>query len=168
MRKAVFGLLTGLVFTGMVCCGVSFGGNTIKNDHTHSASENLIVVGSVTQQTPEPARKNLVEVRKKRENHKYQEPPSNLKNQQKIQVKASAYCLRGLTSRGVSTRTGVIAVDPKVIPYGSRIYIPGYGWGTALDTGGSIRGNKIDIWMPTYNQCMQWGNRSITVTVVKP
>ena len=73
-----------------------------------------------------------------------------------------------MTSRGVQTRVGVIAVDPNVIPYGSKIYVPGYGWGTALDTGGAIKGNVIDIWMPTYNQCIQWGVRDLTIKVVKP
>ena len=73
-----------------------------------------------------------------------------------------------MTSRGVQTRVGVIAVDPRIIPYGSKIYIPGYGWGTALDTGGAIKGNTIDIWMPTYNQCIQWGVRDLTIKVVKP
>ncbi len=120
-----------------------------------------------TKQT-QKADRNLLEMRKKRDLHKYQTPPTNLSNAKEITVKAHAYCLRGLTSRGVHTRVGVIAVDPKVIPYGSKIYIPGYGWGTALDTGGAIQGKTIDIWMPTYGQCMQWGTRHIKVKVVTP
>lgn len=106
--------------------------------------------------------------RRKRESHPYQEPPKVLNKQFTLKVEANAYCLRGLTSRGVQTRTGVIAVDPKVIPYGSKIHIPGYGWGTALDTGGAMRGKVIDIWMPTYSQCMSWGRRTVTITVVTP
>src|SRR5258708_6715988 len=51
-----------------------------------------------------------------------------------LHVTASAYALRGRTCQGTFTTHGTIAVDPRVIPYGSRIYVPGYGWGRALDT----------------------------------
>ncbi|MDQ7822462.1 MAG: 3D domain-containing protein [Candidatus Eremiobacteraeota bacterium] len=115
-----------------------------------------------------PMKKNLLEYRKKREKKGYQAPPGAEKKSFSLNVEARSYCLRGFTSRGVYTRMGVIAVDPRIIPYGSKIYIPGFGWGTALDTGGAIVGRSIDIWMPTYSQCMQWGVRNVTVKVVKP
>ena len=137
--------------------------------HLSEISEEGSLTGTVTQ-TPK-ARKtttDLLKARKKREGHIYQNAPQDTSKQYQLTVKSHAYCLRGLTSRGVPTRMGVIAVDPKVIPYGSKIYIPGYGWGTALDTGGAIKGNTIDIWMPTYSQCMDWGTRNIKITVVKP
>jgi len=59
-----------------------------------------------------------------------------------------------------------IAVDPSVIPLGSRIYIPSYrhdgygGWFVAQDTGGAIRGQRLDIWEPTAGQCSAWGVES--------
>lgn len=137
--------------------------------HLSEVSEKASIKGTVTQTTK--ARKtttNLLQVRKKRESHIYQEAPKDTSKQYQLTVKSHAYCIRGLTSRGVPTRTGVIAVDPRVIPYGSKIHIPGYGWGTALDTGGSIKGNTIDIWMPTYSQCIDWGTRNIKITVIKP
>lgn len=111
---------------------------------------------------------NLKATRAKKISHPYQQPPASTSNSYKINVTAHAYCIHGFTSRGVTTRVGVVAVDPSVIPYGSKLYIPGYGWGTALDTGGSMRGNVIDIWMPTTSQCMQWGRKQVTITVVKP
>ena len=83
-----------------------------------------------------------------------------------ITVMSTAYCLRGLTARGTSVNYGTIAVDPRIIPMGSKVYIPGYGWGRALDTGGAIRGNIIDLWFPTSGQCYQWGCRKITITVM--
>ena len=83
-----------------------------------------------------------------------------------ITVMSTAYCLRGLTARGTRVNYGTIAVDPRIIPMGSKVYIPGYGWGRALDTGGAIRGNIIDLWFPTSGQCFQWGNRKVTITVV--
>jgi 3D (Asp-Asp-Asp) domain-containing protein len=85
-----------------------------------------------------------------------------------ISVSSTAYCLRGFTSRGTSVSYGTVAVDPRIIPMGSKVYIPGYGWGRALDVGGGVRGNTIDVWLPTVGQCMQWGRRSVTITVVPP
>src|SRR3972149_4636220 len=69
---------------------------------------------------------------------------------QKLTVWATSYdascagCNK-TTAVGLPTGYGVIAVDPKIIPLGSRVYIPGYGVATAGDTGGSIKGNKIDL-----------------------
>ena len=84
----------------------------------------------------------------------------------KITVHAMAYCLRGYTARGTYVQHGTIAVDPRVIPLGSQVYVPGYGWARALDTGGAIQGNTIDLWFPSASQCYQWGCRTVTVTVV--
>ena len=82
-----------------------------------------------------------------------------------ITVSSTAYCLRGFTARGTGVDYGTVAVDPRVIPLGYKIYIPGYGWGRALDTGGAIRGNIIDLWFPSNGQCFGWGNRRVTITV---
>jgi 3D (Asp-Asp-Asp) domain-containing protein len=102
----------------------------------------------------------------------YFRPPARAFNDTKthaLVVEASAYCMRhSLTSRGTGVAYGTIAVDPKIIPYYSKIYVPGYGWGRALDTGGRIKGNKIDIWFPTYRECRQWGRRYVKIKVYKP
>jgi len=60
---------------------------------------------------------------------------------------------------------GIVAVDPRVIPLGTRLYIPGYGEGVAADTGGAIIGNRIDLWMPTSTQAFAWGRRTVTITI---
>lgn len=83
-----------------------------------------------------------------------------------ITVQAYAYCYHSRTATGSFADTGTIAVDPKVIPLGSKIYVPGYGWGKALDTGGAIKGNKIDIWFPTEKQCYSWGVRTVKIKVI--
>lgn len=80
-------------------------------------------------------------------------------------VKAYAYCLYSRTSTGKIPSRGTIAVDPKKIPYGAKIYIPGYGWGTALDRGSAIKGNKIDVWFPTLRECINWGIRTVKIKV---
>lgn len=82
-----------------------------------------------------------------------------------LSVQAYSYCLSGRTASGRYTAPGIVAVDPGVIPLGSKLYIPGYGWGVAADTGGAIVGNKIDVWFPTSGQCYQWGVRPVTIKV---
>ena len=84
----------------------------------------------------------------------------------KIKVTAYAYCINGRTASGTRTGYGTIAVDPSLIPLGSKVYIPGYGWGKALDTGGSMRGRVIDIWYPSTSECLRWGVRQVTITVL--
>ena len=80
-------------------------------------------------------------------------------------VMSSAYCLRGRTASGRYTRHGIVAVDPRLIPLGSKLYVPGYGWAIAADTGGAIIGHRIDIWLPSSGQCYQWGIRPVTIKV---
>ena len=82
-----------------------------------------------------------------------------------ITVTATGYTLRGRTSTGIRTGPGVIAVDPTVIPLGTRLTIPGYGTGVAADTGGAMRGNVIDLWFATMPQARAWGRRTVTVTI---
>jgi 3D (Asp-Asp-Asp) domain-containing protein len=60
---------------------------------------------------------------------------------------------------------GVVAVDPSVIPLGTRLTIPGYGEGVAADTGGAIRGNRIDLWFPSLAKARAWGRRTVTITL---
>ena len=83
-----------------------------------------------------------------------------------LTVDAYSYCYTSRTATGTYPSYGTIAVDPRVIPLGSKIYVPGYGWGTAQDTGGAIKGNKIDIWFPTQRQCYSWGIRTVKIKVV--
>ena len=82
-----------------------------------------------------------------------------------ITVTATGYALRGRTSTGMPTAPGVVAVDPSVIPLGTRLTIPGYGTGIAADTGGSVHGNAIDLWFPTTRQALAWGRRTVTITI---
>lgn len=80
---------------------------------------------------------------------------------------STAYCLYGRTASGTSVNRGTVAVDPRVIPLGTRLYVEGYGYATALDTGGAIRGNKIDVWFPSLGECYQWGYRTVKVTILE-
>ena len=82
-----------------------------------------------------------------------------------LTVVATGYALPGRTASGRAVGWGVVAVDPSVIPMGSRIAIPGYGMGVASDTGGAIVGARIDLWFPSVAQAHEWGTRTVTVTV---
>jgi 3D (Asp-Asp-Asp) domain-containing protein len=83
-----------------------------------------------------------------------------------LTVRATAYALPGTTATGVGVRYGIIAVDPRVIPLGTRLYVPGYGEGIAADTGGAVKGNRIDVWLPSEAQAEQWGVKTITITIL--
>jgi peptidoglycan DL-endopeptidase CwlO len=82
-----------------------------------------------------------------------------------ITVTATGYSLRGRTSTGVSVGYGVVAVDPGVIPLGTKMTIPGYGEGVAADTGGTVVGARIDLWFPTRAEALAWGTRTVSITL---
>lgn len=82
-----------------------------------------------------------------------------------LTVLATGYAIRGRTATGLATSWGVVAVDPSVIPLGTRMTIPGYGVGVAADTGGAVQGNTIDLWFPTRAQALAWGRRTVTITL---
>jgi 3D (Asp-Asp-Asp) domain-containing protein/peptidoglycan hydrolase CwlO-like protein len=82
-----------------------------------------------------------------------------------LTVSATAYSLPGHTSSGAPVGWGVVAVDPGVIPLGTRMTIPGYGEGIAADTGAAVVGNSIDVWFPTLRQAQAWGRRTVTITL---
>ena len=71
------------------------------------------------------------------------------------------------TSTGSRPGPGTIAVNPQVIAYGTRMYVPGYGWGVAADTGAAIRARDdlIDLFFATHAEAIRWGRRKIEVIV---
>lgn len=82
-----------------------------------------------------------------------------------ITVTATGYSLAGHTSTGLPVGYGVVAVDPAVIPLGTRMTIPGYGEGVAADTGSSVSGSTIDLWFPTLADALAWGRRTVTISL---
>jgi 3D (Asp-Asp-Asp) domain-containing protein len=94
-----------------------------------------------------------------------QPPPTSAPSgKRQLTVSATCYDLPGRTATGMPVGPGVVAVDPSVIPLGTRLYIPGYGNGVAADVGGGIQGDIIDLWM-TPSQCAGWGRRTVTITI---
>jgi cystine transport system substrate-binding protein len=82
-----------------------------------------------------------------------------------VTVSSTGYSLSGHTATGLPVGWGVVAVDPSVIPLGTRLTIPGYGDAVAADTGGGVRGRTIDIWFPSLAQARAWGRRTVTITL---
>ena len=90
-------------------------------------------------------------------------------NGKPMRVGATAYCNDPITSTGTKPQVGrTIAVDPSVIPYGTKIYIPEFDKVfVAEDCGSAIKGNRIDIYMQDYNTCMEWGFKDITIYILE-
>lgn len=82
-----------------------------------------------------------------------------------VTVTATGYSLPGHTSTGLPVGFGVVAVDPAVIPLGTRMTIPGYGEGVAADTGSAVSGYTIDLWFPTLADALAWGRRTVTISL---
>ncbi len=81
-----------------------------------------------------------------------------------LTVEATGYALTGTTAVGLQTQHGIIAVDPRVIPLGTKMSVPGYGDGVAADTGSAVKGAIIDLWFPTLQEALSWGRRTVTIT----
>lgn len=82
-------------------------------------------------------------------------------------VTATAYAYTGHhTFTGTWPQRGTVAVDPRVIPLGSRIWVEGYGMAVAEDTGGAIRGNRVDVYLESEVACRQYGRRQTVVRVM--
>jgi 3D (Asp-Asp-Asp) domain-containing protein len=82
---------------------------------------------------------------------------------------ATAYSLRGRTASGKPVSRGLIAADPSVLPLGTRVRVEAGSWSgeyLVADTGGAVRGRRIDIWTPTSREAMQFGRRPVKLTVL--
>jgi 3D (Asp-Asp-Asp) domain-containing protein len=82
---------------------------------------------------------------------------------------ATAYCLRGRTANGGSVRRGIVAADPRVLPLGTRIYLNAGGYSgsyVVADTGGGVKGRKLDIWVPNCSEARTFGRRAVSVNVL--
>ena len=82
---------------------------------------------------------------------------------------ATAYSLRGRTASGAGVRRGIIAADRRVLPLGTRVRLEAGSYSgeyVVADTGGAVRGRKIDIWVPQTSEAMRFGRRPVRLTVL--
>ncbi|GKV57718.1 cell wall-binding protein YocH [Sporosarcina sp. NCCP-2222] len=102
-------------------------------------------------------------------------PSTNNTASKEIIVEASAYTAScegcsGITATGINLKTNpnakVISVDPTIIPLGSKVYVEGYGEAIAGDTGGAIKGNRIDVFIPSQQDAINFGVKQLKVTIL--
>ena len=118
-------------------------------------------------------------ISKKKEAEKTPATPNNNSNtpskpssgKKTLSMEATAYSGHTTTAMGlkpVRDPNGIstVAVDPNVIPLGSKVYVSGYGYAIASDTGGAIKGNIIDLFMNSEAECTQFGRQQVTVTII--
>ena len=74
----------------------------------------------------------------------------------------------GYTSRGTEAKHGTLAADISRYPYGTIVYVPGYGYGVVEDTGGAIKGDHMDLWFPNHDEALCWGKQRRTVKIWLP
>jgi len=91
-----------------------------------------------------------------------------------LTMKATAYCPNGCcgsshgrTATGRRAEYGIVAVDPRVIPLGTALYVDRYGFAIAADTGRKIKGARIDLCFPTHREAMRFGTRSVKVLILR-
>ena len=80
-----------------------------------------------------------------------------------MSVLVTGYCLTGKTATGLPVGPGIVAVDPSLIPLGTRMTIPGYGEGVAADVGGGVSGAHIDVWVASCSDAASF-SRTVTIT----
>jgi 3D (Asp-Asp-Asp) domain-containing protein len=89
-------------------------------------------------------------------------------NRLEFTMRATAYSAKGgITKSGTRFREGIIAVDPRVIPLGTKVYVEGYGEAIAEDTGGKIKGHRIDVAFNTHRKAINWGVKHVTVRILE-
>ncbi|GAA0816133.1 3D domain-containing protein [Clostridium tertium] len=135
----------------------------LNSDYVIGLANDAIALGNekiALSETPPPTSNSLGDVSN-----------SNSNNLATYSMTATAYTGNGFTATGLKpvrdpNGLSTIAVDPSVIPLGSKVHIEGYGYAIASDTGGAIKGNKIDLYMNSEAECLSFGRRTVTVTII--
>lgn len=135
----------------------AFGKNTEQAIRTFQSEQGVKVSGIVDRKTFEKLKsKNLT--------------PRKIKK--KLKVHISAYSAEDpgcskYASTGQLLRKGIVAVDPTVIPLGTKMYIPGYGYGVAADVGSAIKGDTIDVAFDSREEALRFGRRDLVIQILE-
>ncbi len=148
--------------------------SVVEEKVLQESEKRIVAVGTkepevVTLAESEPKQKSSSKSKKKEQSSE----PSGGKV---FTMSASAYTANcsgcsGITATGINLNANpnmkVIAVDPNVIPLGTKVWVEGYGEAIAGDTGGSIKGNRIDIHVPSKSEAYSYGHRTVTVKIIE-
>ncbi|MDP4553384.1 ubiquitin-like domain-containing protein [Alkalihalobacillus macyae] len=152
-----------------------------KTEVVKQKSDRIVYVGTqVITQLAEKKSSNAPAKTKKSTASKSSSAPKSKSNASTsggkvLNVSTTAYTANctgcsGITSTGYNLKTNpnakVIAVDPSVIPLGSKVHVEGYGTAIAADTGGAIKGNKIDVFFSSKSAAYAWGNKTVKITIL--
>jgi 3D (Asp-Asp-Asp) domain-containing protein len=74
----------------------------------------------------------------------------------------------GITADGTEAKHGTIAADTRLYPFGTKMYVPGYGWGEVHDVGTAVKGNHIDVFFSDRDDALQWGRKYLKVVILLP
>ncbi|MBH0167506.1 DUF348 domain-containing protein [Fictibacillus sp. 7GRE50] len=128
------------------------------------SSDKIVAVGTKAQPKPQPV-----------VSRSQSASASSSSGGREITVTSTAYTANcagcsGITATGFNLKSNpnakVIAVDPSVIPLGSKVYVEGYGYAIASDTGGAIKGNKIDVFFSSQSRAESWGRKSVKIRII--
>ncbi len=141
----------------------------VKTDVVEESSDRIVAVGTqVIKQTA--SKKKTVASSKKKSTSSSKSSSGKV-----LYVSSTAYTANcpgcsGITATGFNLKSNpgakVIAVDPSVIPLGSKVHVEGYGTAIAADTGGAIKGNKIDVFFSSKSAAYSWGRKSVKITIL--
>ncbi|WP_077620066.1 LysM peptidoglycan-binding and 3D domain-containing protein [Bacillus sinesaloumensis] len=142
-----------------------------------SVKENIHAVTTPKTQEQVTSKPAVPAAKTEKETSKPEAPPTptNDASAKEVTVTATAYTAScegcsGITSTGLNLKDNpdakVISVDPSVIPLGSKVYVEGYGEAIAGDTGGAIKGNKIDVFIPSKQDAINFGVKQVKVTIL--
>ncbi len=144
--------------------GVEVGREIISEEITREPVNQVMLEGTAPDRVPA---KELITLRN--DNRSRRSPPRSSRVKKKMTIEATAYTHTGkTTATGTNPKIGTIAVNPELIPYGTELYIEGYGYGVAEDTGAFRHRSKpqIDLFMDTVKECINWGRKDVTIYIL--
>ncbi len=142
--------------------------NTVDQKNDSNDSKDSAVKEEKSEEAVSNNAQNNNQNNNSNESSKTEETTSSNNNSGRLMtVNASAYAGHSITATGTTPKWGTIAVDPSVIPYGTKVYIPKFDMVfTAEDCGGAIKGNKIDIFMNSESECTTFGRQNIEIQIL--
>lgn len=168
MRRIIFGLIVFIIFTAT---GVYIVNNNLQNNNIILAQENECDIVNTSKEETLLEEDKTTEV--SRGGEKYI-PIRAVVTAYAPYDNKSGMCNDGTpdtTATNTKPKRGTIAADPKRIPYGTKLYIPEYGYGIVEDTGGALRKDKdnirIDVYMDTYEEAIEWGKKEIIIYIIE-